>query len=102
VEQTASGFALVGIAARIQKAAGKISLARVGVTGLAPRPFRAANVEALLLGPSGAPDDLRRAAAVIGEGEDANTDLHASAEYRRHLARVHAARALAVAVSRAS
>jgi aerobic carbon-monoxide dehydrogenase medium subunit len=102
VEQTASGFALVGIAARIRKQDGKISLARVGVTGLAPRPFRATNVEAALVGTPGEPEDLRRAALVIGEGEEINTDLHASSDYRRQLARVHAARALASAVSRAS
>jgi CO/xanthine dehydrogenase FAD-binding subunit len=32
---------------------------------------------------------------------DANSDLYASAEYRLHLARVHAARALRTALSRA-
>jgi carbon-monoxide dehydrogenase medium subunit len=45
---------------------------------------------------------IAEASAVVGEGIDANSDLYASAEYRRHLARVHAARALAAALSRAS
>ena len=37
--QPASGFAIVGVAARLRKANGKISLARVGVTGLGTSPF---------------------------------------------------------------
>jgi aerobic carbon-monoxide dehydrogenase medium subunit len=102
VEQPASGFAIVGVAARIQRSAGKIVLARIGVTGLAPRPFRAQNAEKLLEGTSGAAADIERAAAVVGEGEEANSDLNASADYRRHLARVHAARAIRVAVERTS
>lgn len=101
VEQPASGFAIVGIAARLRKAAGKIVLARLGVTGMAPRPFRALNAEKLLDGTAGTAADIARAAAVVGEGEEANADLHASADYRHHLARVHAGRALTIAAQRA-
>ena len=42
------------------------------------------------------------AAAVIGEGVEPNSDLYASADYRLHLARVHGARALKAALSRAA
>jgi carbon-monoxide dehydrogenase medium subunit len=101
-EQPASGFAIVGVAVRIQRSGGKITLARIGVTGLAPRPFRAANAEKLLEGTAGAEADIQRAAAVVGEGEEANSDLHASASYRRHLAHIYAARALTLALKRAS
>jgi len=94
----ASGFAVVGIAARIKKAGGKITMARIGVTGLAARAFRATEAERLL--ESGA--DVAKAVATIGEGQDANADLFAAADYRRHLARVYAARAVAAALSRAS
>jgi len=38
--------------------------------------------------------------AVVGEGQETNSDLYAGGDYRRHLARVHAARALAAAISR--
>jgi carbon-monoxide dehydrogenase medium subunit len=62
------------------------------------RAFRARNAEALLEGGA----DPAAAAAVVGEGEEANSDLYASGEYRRHLARVHAARAIAAALTRAS
>jgi carbon-monoxide dehydrogenase medium subunit len=93
----ASGFAVVGIAARIQKTGGRVTMAHIGVTGLAGRAFRARNAEAILTAGGNAAD----AAAVLGEGEDPNSDLYASADYRLHLARVHAARALKAALSRA-
>ena len=35
VAQPASGFAIVGVAARVKRSGGKIALARIGVTGLA-------------------------------------------------------------------
>ncbi len=98
VEHPASGFAIVGIAARIKKSGTGISLARIGVTGLGPHAFRALEAEKLL--EAGA--DLAQAVATIGEGEEANSDLYASADYRRHLARVHARRAISVALTRAS
>jgi carbon-monoxide dehydrogenase medium subunit len=98
VAHPASGFAVVGVAVRIKKTAGKIAMARIGVTGLASHALRAHNAETLL--ESGA--DAAAAAAAVGEGADANSDLYASAEYRLHLARVHAGRAIATALSRAS
>jgi carbon-monoxide dehydrogenase medium subunit len=94
----ASGFAVVGVAARIKKSAGKITLARIGITGMGPRAIRARKAEQLLEGGA----DIASAIATIGVGEEANSDLFADGDYRRHLARVYAGRALAVAVSRAS
>jgi aerobic carbon-monoxide dehydrogenase medium subunit len=98
VPHPASGFAIVGVAARIQKSGGKISLARIGVTGMGARAFRAMEAERLLENGSG----IDEAITVVGQGEDANSDLYASAEYRKHLARVHAKRAIEVALRRAS
>jgi len=98
VAHPASGFAVVGVAARIKKTAGKITMARIGVTGMGPKAFRARRAEELLV--SGA--DIATAVATVGEGEEANSDLYADADYRRHLARVYAARAVTVAASRAS
>lgn len=100
--QPASGFAIVGVAARVRKSGGKVEMARVGVTGLASKAYRAVNVEQLLEGTAGGPDDIRKAAAVVAEGVDANSDLHASAAYRRHLAVVYTARALSAALARAA
>jgi carbon-monoxide dehydrogenase medium subunit len=98
VPHPASGFAVVGVAARIRKTGGKIAMARIGVTGMGPYAFRATAVEELLE-KGGNPAD---AVAAIAEGQDASSDLYASGDYRKHLARVHAARAIAVALSRAS
>lgn len=98
VPHPASGFAVVGVAARLKKAGDRIAMARIAVTGMGPRAFRALEAEKLLEGGAAIAD----AAVEVGAGQDANSDLYASADYRRHLARVHAARALAVALSRAS
>jgi carbon-monoxide dehydrogenase medium subunit len=99
--QPASGFAMVGIAARITMAGGVIKAARIGVTGVAGKPYRALKVEQLLEGTAGSPEDAKKAAAAIAEGVDVNTDIHASADYRAHLARVFAARAIGSAIRRA-
>lgn len=98
--QPASGFALVGIAARVRKQSGKVTMARVGVTGLSGKPYRSVNVEKALEGTAGSASDIQKAAAVVADGVDANSDLHASADYRKHLARIYTMRALTVALSR--
>jgi carbon-monoxide dehydrogenase medium subunit len=102
VVQPASGFAIVGVAARIARQNNAFSFVRVGVTGLGPKAYRAANVESALLGAFGNAEDLQHASAVVAENVDANRDIHASADYRKHLARVYTMRALAVALSRTS
>jgi carbon-monoxide dehydrogenase medium subunit len=91
--QPASGFAIVGIAARARK-----DFVRVGVTGLAGKAYRATNVEKIFLETG----DPAKAAAVVADGVDANSDLFASADYRSHMARVYTARALKQALARAS
>jgi len=100
VVQPASGFAIVGIAVRIRRSAGKISFVRIGVTGIANCSYRATAAEAALEGKAGSDADIQAAAALVTTGVDANSDLHASADYRRHLAAVYAARAIAKALSR--
>ena len=101
VLQPASGFAIVGVAVRIRKSGGKIALARIGVTGLSNRAYRAAAAEKAIEGTAGSEADIRAAAALVAQNVDANSDLHASAEYRAHLATVYAARAISAALSRA-
>lgn len=98
--QPASGFAIVGIAARVAMEGGRVSMVRVGVTGLSGSSYRATNVESLLLGSEGSSADIGKAAAVVADGIDANGDIHASAEYRAHLARVYTARALSASIAK--
>lgn len=100
VVQPASGFAIVGIAVRLRRIAGKIGFVRIAVTGLSNRSYRATAAEAALTGKSGSNAEIQSAAALVAQGVDANSDLHASANYRKHLASVHAARAIAAALSR--
>ncbi len=100
--QPASGFAIVGVAARLRISAGKIAMARIGVTGLGPMAFRAKNAESLLEGTACSPTDIEKAASAVGAGVESNSDLSASADYRSHMVRVYAGRALAIAFSRAS
>lgn len=92
--QPASGFAIVGVAVRVRKQGGTIDFARIGVTGLSNRAYRAKDAEDALLATMGSPIDVEAAAALVAKGVDANADLHASAEYRAHLAKVYTARAI--------
>jgi carbon-monoxide dehydrogenase medium subunit len=98
VPHPASGFAVVGVAVRVHARAGSITMARIAVTGMGPHAFRDRAVEALLENGTPVPEAVAR----LGEGREANSDTYASGDYRRHLAQVHAARALATAMSRAS
>jgi len=98
--QPASGFAMVGVAARLQRSGGKIHSVRIGVTGLSNHSYRALEAEGALEGKSGSANEIQNAAALVTEGADANSDLHASADYRRHLAVVYATRALVAALAR--
>ena len=102
VVQPASGFAIVGVAARVRRSGGRVAMARVGITGLSAKPYRATSVEALLEGRPGSEAEIQAAARDAAAGVDANSDLHASADYRRHLARVHTARALEAALARSA
>jgi carbon-monoxide dehydrogenase medium subunit len=97
VQHPASGFAVVGIAVRVHKTGSDINWARVGVTGLANKGFRAPNVETAIT--FGSPE---AAAAKVADGIEPNSDLYASAAYRAQLARVYTARAIRQALSRAS
>jgi len=98
VPQSASGFAIVGVAAQLKIANGKCEDVGIGVTGLAPKPFRAASVEAALRGQTIDEATVSAAAAKADtEAADAMEDIHASGDFRRHLARVYARRAVQAA-----
>jgi carbon-monoxide dehydrogenase medium subunit len=100
--QPASGFAIVGVAARVRQEGGVFSLVRVGVTGLSGSSYRATGVEAALEGKQPTEDNIHAAAALVGDGVEAGADLHASANYRKHLAAVYTAKAVRAALSRSA
>ncbi|HVO97870.1 MAG TPA: xanthine dehydrogenase family protein subunit M [Bryobacteraceae bacterium] len=98
--QPASGFAIVGVAARVRREGGRITLARIGVTGLSGNSYRALKAEKALESKAGSDAEIAAAAALVGDGHEASADLHASAVYRMHLASNYAGRAIREALSR--
>ena len=94
VRQKASGFAIVGVAVCLRADGGVCSDIGIGVTGLAGTPFRAAAVEDQLKGKTLTPDLVASASARVADGVTALDDIHASADFRSHLARLHTARAI--------
>ena len=95
-------FALAGVGVMLALRRGVIADARIGLTGVGPAPVRAGAAERLLTG--AAPSEalwLRAADAVRGAIEP-DGDLHASADYRRHVAGVLTVRALREALGRAA
>jgi carbon-monoxide dehydrogenase medium subunit len=91
-------FAMVGVACRVElDPAGTISSAAIGVFGVASTPVRIHGVEDALVGLRPGPE-LDTVVAGLGDHIDPRDDLHASGVYRRRLAPVLAARALATAI----
>jgi aerobic carbon-monoxide dehydrogenase medium subunit len=94
--RTAQAWALVGVAAAVRRANGAIGEARVALTNMGPCPVRARGVEAAVAG-AGDRAAIASAAARAVDGTAPLSDTSASAEYRRHLAGVLTARAVAAA-----
>ncbi len=102
VPQSASGFAIVGVAAQLKLNNGQCEDVSIGITGLSPKAFRAKSLEDALRGKSLDEAIVSAAAAKAdAEASDALDDIHASGDYRRHLARVYAKRAVQTAAARA-
>ena len=93
--QKASGFAIVGVAVSLKvNGAGLCGDIGVGVTGLDAKPFRAKRVEERLRGKKMTPGLIEEASSQVTVGIDPLEDIHASAEFRAHLARLYSARAI--------
>jgi carbon-monoxide dehydrogenase medium subunit len=97
----ASGFAVVGIAVSLTAEGSKCAGCGIGVTGVSAKAYRADGVERALKGATLDQKTITAAAEHIADGVDANADIFASSEYRKHLAQVYARRALETAASRA-
>ena len=95
VAQKASGFALCGVAVVLTvDPNGVCQDVAVGITGVAPKAYRARAVEDALRGRVVDASAIANASEKATEGIDPLEDLHASAEYRAHLARVWCRRAI--------
>jgi len=93
--RTAQAWALVGALALVKKN-GSIREARVGLVNMAATPVRASAVEQALVGATSS-SDVTAAARSAADGANPSTDMHATAEFRAHLARVLTGRAVAAA-----
>jgi carbon-monoxide dehydrogenase medium subunit len=102
VSRRSGDFALAAVAATLTVEDGAITQARIALNGVGPTPLRAAEAEALLTGRALEPDLCGRAIDAVRAAIAPETDLHASSDYRRHLAGVLAERALTAAWRRAS
>ncbi len=94
---TAQAWAIVGVAAVAHRSDGHVAEARIGLTNMGMVPIRARAAEAAMAGAEASTQGLRPAAERADEGTQPPSDLHGGSDYRRHLARVLTARALAVA-----
>ena len=97
-------FALVGVCARVALAPdGTCSDAAVTLLSVGDGPVAANGARSVLVGQTPSEGVIRAAAETAGsEDIDPAGDIHASAEYRRHLARVLTGRALRRAADRAA
>jgi carbon-monoxide dehydrogenase medium subunit len=99
----ASGFAVVGVAATLSFNGGsECKSARIGITGVSSKAYRASSVETPLAGANLDDSAIAAASSHATDGVDVNGDVFASEEYRRHLASVYTRRAIATAMERAS
>lgn len=90
-----SDFALASAAAQLLfDDQGVCRRAALGIGGAAATPVRIAEAAEGLIGTAVEDADIERAVAVVREQVDAESDLHASADYRRRVAGVMAARAI--------
>jgi carbon-monoxide dehydrogenase medium subunit len=96
----ASRFAVVGVAAVLTMDAGKVSKASVGVTGAGTHAVRAKGTEAAMAGKAADAASIQAAADRAAEGVDVQADLQGSVEYKTHLIKVFARRAIEAAAAK--
>jgi carbon-monoxide dehydrogenase medium subunit len=95
-------FAIAAVAAIVTMNGGKIADARISMAGVGATALRAPAGESLLKGK--APDAalFKQAGQKAAEASDPSNDVHASADFRRHLVEELTQRALKDAVERAA
>jgi carbon-monoxide dehydrogenase medium subunit len=93
-------WAIVGVAAVVERSNGSISRASVALTNMGMTPIRAEGVESALAGADASSDALAAAAEHAPEGTSPPSDTNASSEYRQELSKVLVRRALEEAIAR--
>jgi carbon-monoxide dehydrogenase medium subunit len=95
----AEDWAMVAVCALVRAEGGVCSDVRVGLTNMGSTPLRARAVEDALRGQDLSAESIASAAERADEGTSPAGDLNASADYKRHLARVMCKRALSEAAA---
>ena len=95
----ASRFAVVGVAAVLTVDGGKCTKASIGITGAGTHAVRAKGVEAAIAGKALDAASIQAAADKAADGVDVQADLQGSVEYKRHLLKVFAKRAIEAAAA---
>jgi CO/xanthine dehydrogenase FAD-binding subunit len=94
-------FALVGVAALVRLDGDRrCTEARLAFTGVGPGPVRVPEAEALLAGRPLTKETAEDAGRAVTAALEPEGDIHASADYRKHVAGVLAVRALLQAAER--
>ena len=96
----ASRFAVVGVAAVLTMDGGKVSKASIGITGAGTRAVRAKGVEAAIAGKALDAASIEAAAEKAPDGVDVQADLQGSVDYKKHLLKVFAKRAIEAAAKK--
>jgi aerobic carbon-monoxide dehydrogenase medium subunit len=95
-----SDFAMAGIAVCIKQAKdGTCEDIGIGVTGITDKPFRPQQLEAKLKGKKLDAATVGPLAKSVSEGIDVSGNMHASPEFRAHLAGVYLSRAIQAALA---
>jgi carbon-monoxide dehydrogenase medium subunit len=88
-------WAMVAVGAAVRKGPdGSVEDVRIGLTHMSSTPLRATASEEALRGKPPTAENIAAAAELAAEGTEPPADLNASADYKRHLARVLTRRAL--------
>ncbi len=101
VTRRSGDFALAAVAVTLSRTGHEVDEARVAVMGAHETPLRITAAERLLKHQSCGPEVIEAAAEAAREAVRPMSDLHASADYRRHLVQVLTRRALKAAWRRA-
>jgi carbon-monoxide dehydrogenase medium subunit len=96
-----SDYAVAGVAAWVRRSNGEIADARVALTGVGTKPALATGTMEAIIGTDGSAGAVQAAAERAVEGVTVLEDLYGSEEYKAHLAKVYAARALTQAIEAA-
>ena len=99
-DHPASGYAIVGAAVVVARKRKAVTHAVVALTGVGEIAYLLQSAGGLV-GSNGEPEAVARVAGEATTGVEVNGDIHAPAEYRRHLATVITRRALETAFERA-